>query len=86
MITLKGEVVIVTGASSGFGEDAAHLFAQEGCKVVLAARRIDLLQTLAIQIQNDGVEAMAVPLNVADHREIEVMVKPVVDLYYMEDS
>jgi NADP-dependent 3-hydroxy acid dehydrogenase YdfG len=80
-ISLKDKVVLIVGASSGFGQEAAYLFAQEGCKVVLAARRIDLLQTLAMQIQNDGGEAMAVPLDVADRREIEVMVKTVVDLY-----
>ena len=80
-ISLKDKVVLIVGASSGFGQEAAYLFAQEGCKVVLAARRIDLLQTLAMQIQNDGGEVMAVPLDVADRREIEVMVKTVVDLY-----
>ena len=80
-ISLKDKVVLIIGASSGFGQEAAYLFAQEGCKVVLAARRLDLLQTLAMQIQNDGGEVMAVPLDVADRREIEVMVKTVVDLY-----
>jgi NADP-dependent 3-hydroxy acid dehydrogenase YdfG len=80
-ISLKDKVVLITGASSGFGQDAAHLFAQEGCKVVLAARRIDLLQTLAMDIQKDGGEAMAVPLDVADRREIEVVIKTVLDLY-----
>ena len=80
-ISLKDKVVLIVGASSGFGQESAYLFAQEGCKVVLAARRIDLLQTLAMQIQNDGGEAMAIPLDVADRREIEVMVKTVVDLY-----
>lgn len=80
-ISLKDKVVLIIGASSGFGQEAAYLFAQEGCKVVLAARRLDLLQTIAMQIQNDGGEVMAVPLDVADRREIEVMVKTVVDLY-----
>ena len=80
-ISLKDKVVLITGASSGFGQDAAYLFAQEGCKVVLAARRIDRLQSLATQIQKEGGEAMAVPLDVADRREIDVMVKTVIDLY-----
>jgi NADP-dependent 3-hydroxy acid dehydrogenase YdfG len=80
-ISLKDKIVLIVGASSGFGQEAAHLFAQEGCRVVLAARRLDLLQTLATQIQSDGGEAMAIPLDVADRREIEVMVKTVVDLY-----
>ena len=46
-ISLKNKVVLITGASSGFGKDAAYLFAAEGAKVVLAARRLDRLQKLA---------------------------------------
>ena len=80
-ISLKDKVVLVTGASSSFGQETAYLFAQEGCKVVLAARRMDLLQALAIQIQKDGGEAMVVPLDAADRQEIEIMVKTVIDLY-----
>jgi NAD(P)-dependent dehydrogenase (short-subunit alcohol dehydrogenase family) len=56
-IELKGKVVLITGASSGFGMDAARLFAYEGCSVILAARRIDRLQELAASIQAQGGEA-----------------------------
>lgn len=78
---LKGKVVLITGASSGFGMDAARLFAYEGCKVVLAARRIDRLQELAARIQKDGGEAFAVPVDVSNREEIEIMVDTVLDLY-----
>jgi len=80
-IELKGKVVLVTGASSGFGMDAARLFAYEGCSVVLAARRIDRLQELAASIQAQGGEAFAVPVDVADREEIEIMVDTVLDIY-----
>jgi NADP-dependent 3-hydroxy acid dehydrogenase YdfG len=59
MSNLKDKVVLITGASSGFGEDAALLFAKEGCKVVLAARRMERLQALVEKIQNAGGEAVA---------------------------
>jgi short-subunit dehydrogenase len=78
---LKGKVVLITGASSGFGMDAARLFAEEGCSVVLAARRIDRLQELAASIQAQGGEAFAVPVDVANRDEIEIMVETVIDLY-----
>jgi short-subunit dehydrogenase len=78
---LKGKVVLITGASSGFGMDAARLFAEEGCSVVLAARRIDRLQELAASIQKHGGEAFAVPVDVAHREEIEIMVDTVLDLY-----
>jgi short-subunit dehydrogenase len=80
-ISLKDKVVLITGASSGFGEDAARLFAREGCKVVLAARRLDRLQALAAEIQNAGGEALALPVDVTERAEIEVMVQTALDLY-----
>jgi len=80
-IDLKNKVVLITGASSGFGEDAARLFAKEGCKVVLAARRLERLQALAEDIQNDGGEALAIPVDVNEPAEIDVMVQTALDLY-----
>lgn len=79
--TLQGKVVLITGASSGFGEDAARLFAKEGCKVVLAARRLEKLQQLAAAIQDEGGEAIAIPVDVNQSAEIEVMVETAHDLY-----
>ena len=38
-IKLKGDVAVVTGGNSGIGEATAHLFAKEGAKVALLARR-----------------------------------------------
>ena len=78
---LTNKVVLITGASSGFGEDAARLFAREGCKVVLTARRLDRLQTLAAEIQNEGGEAIAVPVDISQPAEIKVMVQTAIDLY-----
>jgi short-subunit dehydrogenase len=80
-ISLKDKVVLITGASSGFGADAARLFAREGCKVVLAARRLDRLQTLVAEIQGEGGEALAIPVDVSQPAEIEVMVQTALDLY-----
>lgn len=80
-VELKGKVVLITGASSGFGEDATRLFAAEGCRVVLAARRLDRLQALATEIQNQGGEALAIPVDVNEPAEIELMVQTALDLY-----
>jgi short-subunit dehydrogenase len=81
MSQLAGKVVLITGASSGFGEDTARLFAQEGCKVVLVARRMDRLQDLAAQIQGAGGEAMAIPVDILDRADIDNMVQSTLDLY-----
>lgn len=79
--SLNGQVVLITGASSGFGADAARLFAKEGCAVVLAARRIDRLQDLAEKIQSEGGSALAVPVDIAERRSIYGMMETVFDIY-----
>ena len=55
---LTGRVAVVTGASSGIGAASARALADEGCKLVLAARRADRLETLATQIGRKGGEAL----------------------------
>ena len=79
--SLQGKIVLITGASSGFGEDAARLFAKEGCHVVLAARRIEKLQAIAAEIQGLGGEAIAIPVDVNERAEINAMVQSVLELY-----
>jgi uncharacterized protein len=80
-ISLKDKVVLITGASSGFGADSAELFAKEGASVILSARRIDRLQELAVKIQAGGGEAMAVPVDISSRTDIEGMVQTVFEIY-----
>lgn len=63
---LSNKTIIVTGASSGIGEDAARLFAAEGANVVLAARRSDLLNTITQEISASGGKAACLAGDVAD--------------------
>jgi short-subunit dehydrogenase len=79
--SLQKKVVLITGASSGFGEDAARLFAKEGCRVVLAARRVEKLQAIAAEIQSIGGEAVAIQVDVNERNEVEQMVQTVLDRY-----
>lgn len=80
-ISLRNKVVLITGASSGFGKDAAHLFAEEGARVILAARRIDRLQMLANEIHKAGGDAFAVPVDISQYAEINLMVRTVIEIY-----
>ncbi|MBI5351723.1 MAG: SDR family oxidoreductase [Chloroflexi bacterium] len=81
MSNLKKKVVLITGASSGFGEDAALLFAKEGCKVALSARRMDRLQELAAKIQSAGGEAFAIQADITILADVENMVKSTLEHY-----
>src|SRR5215472_11657296 len=65
-LPLAGEVAIVTGASSGIGAATAAELARRGAKVVLVARRANLLHRQARSIQATGGEALVVPADMAD--------------------
>lgn len=82
---LKGKVVLITGASSGFGQDAARLFAAEGAAVVLAARRIERMQAQVERIHKTGGEAMATPVDVTNKADVENMVKSVIENFGQVD-
>ena len=68
---LNGKVVVITGASSGFGRGAALEFANEGASVVLAARRGEALETVARECEMAGGTAIPVSVDVSNEREVE---------------
>jgi NADP-dependent 3-hydroxy acid dehydrogenase YdfG len=63
---LDGQVVAVTGASSGIGEATALALAAEGAAVALGARREDRLRDLAQRIESEGGRALPIEVDVAD--------------------
>jgi NAD(P)-dependent dehydrogenase (short-subunit alcohol dehydrogenase family) len=63
---LDGQVVIVTGATSGLGVGFAHAIAAVGGHVVLAGRRADRLADVARKIEANGGTARAFPADIAD--------------------
>lgn len=78
---VKGKVVIVTGASSGIGEATAREFGREGAKVVLAARRVDKLQTLAEEINKMGTESFVVQADLSKLEDIQSLVKQTLEKF-----
>ncbi|KAK1401399.1 Short-chain type alcohol dehydrogenase [Heracleum sosnowskyi] len=61
---LEGKVVLITGVSSGFGWDFSINLAKTGCKVIVAARRLDRLKTLCnlINKSSSPYTPLAIPL------------------------
>ena len=75
----RGTVGLITGASSGIGEQLARDLAARGVRVALVARRAERLRTLAEQIVARGGEALPVPADVADRGSVEHAVATVVE-------
>ncbi len=78
---LNGKVVVVTGASSGFGRGAATKFAAGGASVVLAARCGKVLEELAQEIENAGGRAIAVPTDVSEQDEVAALAQAAVSKF-----
>lgn len=80
---VKGKIVIVTGASSGIGEATAREFAREGAKVVLAARRVDRLESLAKEIaaMGTGAEALVVQADLSKLEDIQSLISKTLERY-----
>jgi short-subunit dehydrogenase len=59
--------VLITGASSGFGEEFARQYAEQGHSLVLVARRLDRLQTIAEALrQQFGIEVIVEQVDLSD--------------------
>jgi len=72
---LDGQVVAITGASSGIGEATALALAAEGASVALAARRADRIEALAGKITGDGGKALAIETDVTDESQARAFVE-----------
>jgi NAD(P)-dependent dehydrogenase (short-subunit alcohol dehydrogenase family) len=73
-IDLSGRVALVTGASSGLGEQFARVLARAGAGVALAGRRVERLKALRAEIEAEGGDAHVVALDVTDHDSIKAAV------------
>ena len=62
----SAKIALVTGASSGIGKQTAIALGQAGYSVVLAGRRMELLEATAAEIQKSGAKSLAVQTDVAD--------------------
>lgn len=81
MNRLNDKVVIITGASAGIGWATALLFAREGAKLVLGARRKCELDALAAEIAQAGGSAVALPGDVRDEGYAKGLVELAVTRY-----
>jgi len=75
------KTVFITGASSGIGEALARVFAAEGARLALTARRIDRLQKIADELTQKGAEVLAIKCDVTDRASLDAAVTQTVETF-----
>ena len=81
LLSMKGKVVLVTGASSGLGAHFARVLAAAGASVAAGARRVEKLEQLVTEIRAEPGEAIAVELDVTSADSVEAALKTTEDKF-----
>ena len=69
--SVQSKIVVITGASSGIGEATAYKLAAKGLTVVLGARRIEKLESIASSIRDQGGKAEVLKTDVTQKKEVQ---------------
>ena len=78
---IKDKVVVITGASSGLGEATSRHLSAHGASVVLGARRVDRLQSLADDLTSRGGKALAMATDVTNFDQVKRLVDAAVQAF-----
>ncbi len=70
-LSLSGQVVFITGASSGIGAALAREFARQGADIALAARRVERLREVAVEVEAIGRRALVLSCDVTKDGDLE---------------
>lgn len=73
--SIEGSVAIVTGAASGMGRATAHLFADEGARLVIMDINEDALAQVAADIEGVGGSVQAIPVDLSDRDQVEAAIR-----------
>jgi len=78
---LKNKIAVVTGAGAGMGRSVAIRYAKEGAKVVIAEINEQQGEETLSLIRETGGEAIFIPVNVGDEKQVEQLVSSVINKY-----
>ena len=78
---LDNKVAIITGGNAGVGKEIAKLFASEGAKVVISARRQQVLEEVAKEIEAAGGTVLCVPTDISKVDDVKNLVSKTVETF-----
>ncbi len=78
---LTNKVAVITGGNSGIGACTAELFAKEGAKVVISARRENQLWQVADKIKAAGGEALVVPCDISNQTQCREVMRKTIEAF-----
>ena len=78
---LDNKVAIITGGNAGVGKEIAKLFASEGAKVVISARRQQVLEEAAKEIEEAGGTVLCVPTDISKVDDVKNLVSKTVETF-----
>tara|TARA_B100000315_G_C14593817_1_gene597500 strand:+ start:302 stop:1147 length:846 start_codon:yes stop_codon:yes gene_type:complete len=76
---LKGKTIIVTGGGTGLGKSMSHRFCELGANVVIASRKMDVLEKAADELKKTDASVLPVQTDIRTMEETEKLVKSTVD-------
>jgi NAD(P)-dependent dehydrogenase (short-subunit alcohol dehydrogenase family) len=81
MRRLGGKIALITGANRGIGRGIAEAFAAEGAALILTARDAALLNETAEALKRSGADALAVPADVTEERQVQEVFRRAMDRF-----
>lgn len=84
-LRLKGQIIVITGASAGIGHATAFALAKEGASLVLAARTVDNLERIARGIREEGNRVLAIPTDVTKPEEVAILAQKAIAAFGQVD-
>lgn len=81
MEILNGKIALITGGGSGLGAATCQSLAEAGATVIAADIRLDQAEQTTQAIRDQGMEAVALPLDITNDQQVETTVQKITDQY-----